>query len=258
MSPNTSRSAVSLSRQALRHYKSQKVSFIAAASSRALTTSPSSRSSEAAIEAPRWSYTPSRMKAPVSHNGHLTVDPARSVWQVNESPEKLDDALEALLGRDGPRMLPEELKWLAVTHKTFDQGRRGFNERLSFLGRQICVQEALQVIITSPSLKHKLPADPYADLRQPFEDPALQNIDNLTKFQPNDIFTHDKVTRLALETGLTEVMRWKPRMPENIRSSGYNVIMASGVYALVGAVALQNGGKVASRIVRDRIMKRLR
>ena len=31
-------------------------------------------------------------------------------------------------------MLTEEVKWLAVTHKSFDHGKRGYNDRLAFLG----------------------------------------------------------------------------------------------------------------------------
>jgi hypothetical protein len=40
-----------------------------------------------------------------------------------------------LLGRDGEKMLPDEIKWLAVTHKSFDYGRRGFNTKLAYFGR---------------------------------------------------------------------------------------------------------------------------
>lgn len=61
-------------------------------------------------------------------------DPRRAIWHVNEDPVKLDDFYERFLGRHGARMLPEELKWLAVTHKSFDYGRRGFNTRLAFFG----------------------------------------------------------------------------------------------------------------------------
>ena len=32
-------------------------------------------------------------------------------------------------------MLTEEVKWLAVTHKSFDHGKRGYNDRLAYLGR---------------------------------------------------------------------------------------------------------------------------
>jgi len=66
------------------------------------------------------------------------MDFARSArnkaWTVNSSPERLDEMYERLLGPGGSKMLPEELKWLAVTHKSFDQGRRGFNDRLALMG----------------------------------------------------------------------------------------------------------------------------
>jgi large subunit ribosomal protein L15 len=81
---------------------------------------------------PRWAYTPKAMKAPFSP--HVTKDPSRSIWKVNTDPDKLDQMYEKLLGRDGANMLPDEIKWLAVTHKSFDQGRRGFNDRLAYLG----------------------------------------------------------------------------------------------------------------------------
>ncbi|KAI3321830.1 RNase III domain-containing protein [Xylariaceae sp. AK1471] len=259
MALKTSRSTVSLSRQALRHYRSQNPTSVtrplASICSRSFATS-ASRSSEPATELPRWSHTPERMKAPFSP--HITRNPARSRFKVNNDPNKLDDALNSFLGRDGERLLPEELKWLAVTHKSFDQGRRGFNDRLAFLGRQICTMQVMQSIITSPAKYDNMIADPYADKRQPFEDPALRSLDNLSETQPNDILTMENMTKLAIDTGLSEVVRWKPRMPENPVGSGINTVMAGAVYALVGAIALQHGGKVANRIVHERIMKKLR
>ena len=54
--------------------------------------------------------------------------------KVNSDPQKLDQMYIRFLGKDGDKMLNEEAKWLAVTHKSFDHGRRGFNDRLSFLG----------------------------------------------------------------------------------------------------------------------------
>lgn len=55
-------------------------------------------------------------------------------WKVNEDPRKLEDAYTRMLGRHGDTFLSEEIKWLAVTHKSFDHGRRGFNDRLAYLG----------------------------------------------------------------------------------------------------------------------------
>lgn len=98
------------------------------------TTSSSTPESDAAsVEGkPRWAYTPPATKAPFSLA--RPKDPRRSVWTTNEDPKKLDRFYEKFLGASGPGMLPEELKWLAVTHKSFDQGRRGFNDRLAYFG----------------------------------------------------------------------------------------------------------------------------
>lgn len=84
--------------------------------------------------APRWAQTPPRMKAPMQMD--FARDPKNKVWHINSSPEVLDNMYNQLLGPAGSKMLPDELKWLAVTHKSFDQGRRGFNDRLAMLGKK--------------------------------------------------------------------------------------------------------------------------
>ncbi|OTA94601.1 hypothetical protein M434DRAFT_70920 [Hypoxylon sp. CO27-5] len=207
MASTSSRSAARLARQAVRTCRTQSV---APSYRPASSFSTSTTLSEQVEERPRWAYTPERMKAPFSQ--HITKDPSRSVWAVNEDPKLLDEVLNNIFGRDGERILPDELKWLAVTHKSFDQGRRGFNDRLAFLGRQICAFECTQSIITSPP-NHKEPEnDPFAGLRQPFEDPELRGVDNLSNKQPSDILNLEKLAQFALDTGLTKVVRWKPRM----------------------------------------------
>lgn len=82
---------------------------------------------------PRWSYTPERMKGP-GFSINIVKDPRRTIWHNNEDPAKLDVMYNRLLGSKGHKMLPDETKWLAVTHKSFDQGRRGFNTRLAYFG----------------------------------------------------------------------------------------------------------------------------
>jgi large subunit ribosomal protein L15 len=67
---------------------------------------------------------PVRSKPPVFDNE----------FTVNESQQVLDEAYERVLGEGGNKLLTEEVKWLAVTHKSFDHGRRGYNDRLAFLG----------------------------------------------------------------------------------------------------------------------------
>jgi large subunit ribosomal protein L15 len=60
--------------------------------------------------------------------------PKNNEWVCNEDPAKVDAMYRRLLGDSGDLLLTEEVKWLAITHKSFDQGRRGFNDRLSYLG----------------------------------------------------------------------------------------------------------------------------
>lgn len=78
------------------------------------------------------------MTAPIKHRavGKPPKDP-RFHWKVNSDPEVLNQMYNKFLGPGGEYMLTEEVKWLAVTHKSFDQGRRGYNDRLAFLGEMM-------------------------------------------------------------------------------------------------------------------------
>lgn len=81
-------------------------------------------------EGPRWASTPPRMKAPFRSKPPV----ANNDFQVNTDPKYLDSVYQRVLGTGGDEILTEEVKWLAVTHKSFDHGRRGYNDRLAFLG----------------------------------------------------------------------------------------------------------------------------
>lgn len=154
MALNSSRSAWSLSRRALRPQcrpvRSSIITTTTATSKRAahdLARHPTGLRerddplnepvSDEDIETarPRWSYTPSALVRRHDFSLNIIKDPRRAIWHVNDDPAKLEDFYERFLGRHGSRMLPEELRWLAVTHKSFDYGRRGFNTRLAFFGR---------------------------------------------------------------------------------------------------------------------------
>ncbi|KAL8388132.1 hypothetical protein RB595_009433 [Gaeumannomyces hyphopodioides] len=215
---------------------------------------------------PRWAKTPDRMKAPFSLAIPKDGDAAH-VWKINEDPAVLDEFYDRFLGRNGHKLLPEELKWLAVTHKSFDQGRRGFNTRLAHFGRQILVLEAVRFIMASPASSAPVDGqgvepvpEPAAELegsRKPFEHPALANVDKLSLAQPQTLLTQGRITRLAFRNRLNEVVRWVPRNVQNLNKSGQVIVVHSALYAIVGALSLQHGAAVASRICRDRILSRL-
>jgi len=111
---------------------------INSASTRAVSSRQISSSSARSVpeyetdkqERPRWSYTPEGMKAPYP----VKIKNTELVWECNSDPVKLDQFYIRFLGPGGENVLSEEVKWLAITHKSFDQGRRGFNDRLAFLG----------------------------------------------------------------------------------------------------------------------------
>ncbi|EPE02871.1 rnase iii domain-containing protein [Ophiostoma piceae UAMH 11346] len=206
---------------------------------------------------PRWSYTPERMKAPFAL--YQPKDPRRSTWTVNEDPVRLDRMYERLLGRELARTLPDELKWLAVTHKSFDNGRRGFNTRLAYFGRMIVVMETSKLIMATPNggsaPQSTQNTDHYG--RTPFSHPALEMVDRLDARQPSEIAEPKRMAVLAKDVGLSSVMRWKPRLPENLAGSGIDTVAATTLYAIVGAVSLQYGGAVAGQVVRERLLKKL-
>ncbi|WQF79174.1 Putative large ribosomal subunit protein mL57 [Colletotrichum destructivum] len=277
MAANGSRSAYGLTRHAVRQCQSAANPRVASASpfqylsSRTFATTSPRTDAESKIEEisrrteeaerpdetrqrPRWSYTPEAMKAPFSP--HITKNPARSVWSVNTDPKKLDEMYIKFLGRDGDKMLPEEVKWLAVTHKSFDQGRRGFNDKLAYLGRQAVVLESTRSIVTSSTAKDGAVV-PDEHGRKPFDHPVLASIDNLNVELPQTVVTKEKVEELAMAAGIDKVLRWKPAKPENLAGSGQQIVLNSAVFAIVGAITLQHGAAVAGRVIRERILRPL-
>lgn len=175
------------------------------------------------------------------------------VFTVNEDPEKLDKVLTRVLGKDGDRLLTEEVKWLAVTHKSFDHGRRGFNDRLAFLGKRIVeLQASLHMIAASATIPEPSTPDQWG--REPFKHPVLEGLAGLTMERKLEVLNKKRTAKLASKYGLSSVLRWKPNQPAKWIESGIDVILTQALYAIVGAVSLQNGGEVANRIARERIL----
>ncbi|KAL2265932.1 hypothetical protein VTJ83DRAFT_5284 [Remersonia thermophila] len=265
MAPNPSRTVISATSQALRRCACPAQPAAPRRlmqATRPLSSSSTARSPEASESAtgqqqerPRWSYTPERMKGP-GFSINPVKNPSRTIWHNNEDPAKLDAMYNRLLGSKGPDMLPDEIKWLAVTHKSFDQGRRGFNTRLAYFGRLILSLETTRHIMISPAPARD-PPSPDEFGREPFQHPALVNIDKLQTRQPQDIVSKEKLTKLAIEVGLPEVVRWKPKMPENLEASGLTVVLNTSLFAIIGAISLQHGAEVAQKIVREKILRRL-
>ncbi|KAF2651273.1 hypothetical protein K491DRAFT_696597 [Lophiostoma macrostomum CBS 122681] len=217
------------------------------------TTTPARRHEyEAkAAERPRWQQTPARMVAPF----RVRPLPQGPAFEVNEDPRKLDEAYMRMLGRDGEKMLTEEVKWLAVTHKSFDHGRRGFNDRLAYLGRRIVSLQTSIALLNSPQVFNVLGEDEFG--RKPFTHPALDGLPSLTQEAIDGVLNTHRLGSVAGRYGLDTVTRWKPRRADNLKGSGFDAVLSTSLYAIVGAIALERGGEVANSVAQDKILSPL-
>jgi large subunit ribosomal protein L15 len=178
---------------------------------------------------PRWSYTPPAMAAPVRSRLPRREEP----WKVNDDPKKLDSFYLRFLGPEGDKLLTDETKWLAVTHKSFDHGRRGFNDRLSYLGKKACnysiclgsrgsnwmppptgkriveLQMTLALLGSATRDSFKVPEDPHG--RRPFQHPATEGIEVLNGGARAHLLHHMQISALAQRSGLGDVVRWNPK-----------------------------------------------
>ncbi|KAL6173613.1 hypothetical protein ACJQWK_01153 [Exserohilum turcicum] len=207
-------SLVSTASSSLRPAQSSKTSFVRTSACAFSTTTPS-KAAEFDTEAedrPRWKQTPVRMVAPF----RIRPQARGGVFKVNEDPKRLDDAYVRMLGPGGDKVLGDEVKWLAVTHKSFEHGKRGFNDRLAYLGRRIVELQTSQALINSPQ-ESQWPRDsngvPMSDEfgRKPYLHPALTGLQGLTEEAENMVLSKSRLAPIAERYGLDKVTRWKPR-----------------------------------------------
>ena len=165
------------------------------------------------------------------------MKPVDNEYFVNEDPDVLDQAYRRMLGSRGDTMLSEEVKWLAVTHKSFDQGRRGFNDRLAYFGMKICPWKVdnivadrkrnlagrrileLQTSLALLSMPRPTQATQEVDasglIDDMFKQTAFEGLDNVTDHAKAMILNRQRLYNLACEYKLREVTRWKPKKVRN-------------------------------------------
>ncbi|KAL6706332.1 hypothetical protein ACN47E_005622 [Coniothyrium glycines] len=251
------RSFISGAASSLRPAQSPKASLVRTAACTFSTSTPI-RESEYDTEAadrPRWQQTPARMTAPY----RIRPLAKGGIFKVNEDPKKLDDAYIRMLGPGGDKVLNDEVKWLAVTHKSFDHGRRGFNDRLAYLGRRIVDLQTSQALINAPQ-EQEWPKDsngvPSKDEygRTPYLHPALSGLQGLTEEAQGKVLDKVRLSQIAQRYGFDRVTRWKPKRADDLQGSGQESVLSTSLYAIVGAIALEKGGEAANNIVQEKIL----
>jgi len=154
-------------------------------------------------------------------------------------------------------VLPEEIKWLAVTHKSFDQGRRGFNDRLAFFGKRILLLQTTLHLLHSPLATSSQIQHPDPWNREAFQHPALAGLGSLSDVNVSEVLSKKRLSQLAQTFGIGDVTRWRPKNPANMEGSGCEIVYTASLMAILGAVALQKGGEEANSIVRERVLRGL-
>jgi large subunit ribosomal protein L15 len=213
----------------------------------------------------------------------LRPQPSQPVWKVNDQVELVDDAFDKFVGQAGGKgtrgreVLPEEIKvrgmdvapcagslrrvygdqeltqceqWQALTHKSFDHGRRPYNDKLAYLGKRILDLQTSLLLLQQPMA----PDDNSINHLYVFAHPSLSGLNNITPLAKSSTLDKKRLAQLASSYGLHKVVRWKPRKTDRLESSGQDVVLAQTIYAIVGAVALQKGGDVAAQVARERIL----
>lgn len=90
-----------------------------------------------------------------------------------------------------------------------------------------------------------------------FRHPALEGLENVTQFAKDSILDRARLAKLATTYGIDKVVRWKPKKSDNLQGSGIDTVLAHTMYSIIGALALQRGGEVAAKTVRERILRPL-
>ncbi|KEF54924.1 uncharacterized protein A1O9_09367 [Exophiala aquamarina CBS 119918] len=191
---------------------------------------------------PRWSHTPPAMKAPFS--ARLKSDNVRPL-KINSDPRKLDQVYVSFLGQDGDKLLSDETKWLAVTAKSYDHGRRK---------RILELQCSLGLLSVSNTSSQFFKNDPHGLGRIPYSNPATDGVEVLAGGARNWFAHHKNISKIAIQYGFHEVVRWVPRLPDNLESSGSDLVYSQALLAVIGALALEQGSAVANRAAKERIL----
>ncbi|KAF2725160.1 hypothetical protein K431DRAFT_343154 [Polychaeton citri CBS 116435] len=211
-----------------------------------------------AEQMPRWKQTPPAMQMPI----RLRPKPRQPVWRVNTSDELVNEVYDRFVGRageaargqyglksfKGSELLSDDVKWLAITHKSFDHGRQGFNDRLAFLGKRIVDLQCSLALLQQP-VGPSAPQTPQHE--------ALRGVDNINLTTKDNVLHKSRMATLANNYGIDRIVRWKPRKSSNLESSGVEAVLTHAVYSIIGALAMQRGGEVATKVARERVLQPL-
>ncbi|KAJ6261544.1 hypothetical protein Dda_4214 [Drechslerella dactyloides] len=215
------------------------------------------------LEAPPPGYRMNKITRPfVPVATHMRIP-----FKVNESAEVLNEMYNKLLGPGGDEVLSEQVKWQCVTHKSFDHGLQPYNSKLIFYGRRVAWLHASLYMIHRPYNPVSAPPGGSAEgspipIEELSNDPSLllpvitrrNPINKVNYMSIDNLMDSTNMFGIAKTCGMISCLRWKPRNPGDLVSSGVAKVAQDAILAIVGAVALQKGGDAARRVMEERIL----
>jgi large subunit ribosomal protein L15 len=97
--------------------------------------------------------------------------------------------------------------------------------------------------------------DPWG--RETFQHPSLEGLPNLASIDINKALGKERLSSLAVSCGIDQVARWNPRYPLDLKASGCEIVYASCLCAIVGAISLERGGQYVNKVVSGAILQPL-
>ncbi len=132
-----------------------------------------------------------------------------------------------------------------MTHKSFDHGKQGYNEKLAFIGRRVLYHHLALYIASRPSSSQS--AIEGKDIEVLTRDILRRTMEVKYSLGP-----------LAVSLGIVPVMRWKPARESSLSQSGDAKVAAECLQAIVGASEMVRGGAFAKDFVDRTILPKLK
>lgn len=154
------------------------------------------------------------------------------------SPENLKHVKEFLQDKYA---IPDELVLQVLTHKSFGNGIKPYNEKLSTMGSKLLNLVLAKYVVSTPT-SNELAVNG-------------QNLDVLGTPMAKELGGRMALGVFAKNTRLNTIMFWKLyNSLLSFEKSGELKVSAQMMYALVGAVTFSHGKKVAEEFVREKLL----
>lgn len=142
--------------------------------------------------------------------------------------------------------IPDEIALQIITHKSFGNGIKPYNEKLAAMGSKLLSLFAAKHVVNKPTEKDaKLVIDG-------------KNLSILGSRIAKELYGRKSTGYFTKLNGLNEIMFWKSRNPTlKFESSGELKVSSQLLYSLIGAVNIYHGKAKAEEFISDNLIKGL-